>query len=241
MKSKPLTIAAAIIFAVITLVVLSNRDKDKNNNQLDKTEQEQRSASRTNEASESRSATRNNSSPSQPSEPIPKVWADQINNLLGDDAVTVEQAAVGMLKIADNGSSPLPARYGALEHALNLTQDKDFNNILSIIDPEKKELPADLAQAILDDTYNRSNVIQVTTALKILQAGYESIDAEENINEEAIELLEFHTDQKHGDDINAWEKAVADFIKEQNTIQDEAIQDEDAPEQLPDGDVPGEQ
>jgi len=114
--------------------------------------------------------------------------------------------------------SPKDGQIKSIRHALNLTSDNSHVALQALIKSGNDNLPLALAQTILDDSYNRPGEIQVNTALKILQAGYENIDEEENINEEAIELLHFHLEPERdpGKDIQAWEKEIDAYIQKQN-------------------------
>jgi len=217
MKSKPLFIAATILVTAIILTIFVSRDKESGELGQNDTSQAERSTTRDDNKPGPRSARRNAASSDEESLPVPQRWADQINTLLGDDAITVPQAAAGMLKIVGNQSAPLPARQEALDHALNLTSDNSHVALQALIKSGNGKLPRALAQTILDDSYNRPGEIQVNTALKVLQAGYENIDEEENINEEAIELLHFHLEPERdpGKDIQAWEKEIDVYIQKQ--------------------------
>ena len=230
MKSKPLTIAIVILAAAIILIVSSKKTRDAESTSPDPQSQTEQATQEKTQEREARSAARKNSAVAS------QEWEEKIDVLLEDDTIPNEQAAEKLLEITLDASAPLPARLDALEHGLNLIEDEDFNNLIgNAMDQGKNELPADLMQAILDDTYNRSNIIQVTTALKVIQGQHSEI------KEEAIELLEFQTEQEHGEDINAWQKAVADFIKQQNDLANEDIQEEGIQNEVLVGDVDSEQ
>lgn len=223
MQSKPLAIAAVILLAAIMLAIFSGRDEDGGDTGQGDSEATQRSALRNgnDESTAARSARRQDQSAEDMAAPIPKKWADEINRLLGDDNVSVEQAATGLLQIVADKSAPVHARQEALEHALNLTLDRDHQAVQKLLQPANGKLPIELAQTILDDTYNRPAEIQIATAIKVLQGIRQGIlqgDYQE-IKEEAIELLEFHLEADHGENLEAWKKASEDHLKAQNNEQ----------------------
>jgi hypothetical protein len=111
-------------------------------------------------------------------------------------------------------------RSDALEHALNLTNDNSFENVNSILTSQESVIPELLVQTVLNDSYNRRHITQVDTSLRILTGEYS-----EELVEEALELLEFHTDENHGNDIDAWAQAVERYRTENPTPPEEGTED----------------
>jgi hypothetical protein len=109
-------------------------------------------------------------------------------------------------------TAPMNVRTDALEHALNLTDDANFENVNAILSSEQSAIPEPLVQTVLDDSYNRKHITQLDTAFRILSGQYP-----ENLVEEALELLEFHTYENHGNDIDAWAQAVETYRLENPT------------------------
>lgn len=206
MKSKPLTYAIAIIILAIAAIFLitSNReDAGEDSSITNGYERDERDLPR--------SAARDSRSTNRANNPTANLeWEEKIDFVLGSDSISSEKATRSLLSITLDPKAPLSVRNDALEHALNLAEDKDFHTIQAIMGSGDKELPEQLVQTILDDTLNRSDTIQLTTALKIIPGKHTAIV------EEAIELLEFHLEMELGDDIKKWNQAVATFIAEQN-------------------------
>ena len=197
MKPKPLIIALTIIALAVIVVIVSKKSSGDPSPAAAENIQEPRSALK---QSDPNSATRavTHQGPTAPLE----AWDERIDAYLSDDQVSVQRAAQGLLTIANNTTVPFSARLDALEHSLNLVDDNNFDMVLNSITPSDATIPSELMQAILDDTYNRPDHVQLATALTIMRADYPEII------DEAIELLEFHTEQKHGKDIEKWEQAV---------------------------------
>jgi hypothetical protein len=112
-------------------------------------------------------------------------------------------------------------RSDALEHALNLTNDNSFENVNSILTSQESAIPESLVQTLFDDSYNREHLSQVNIAYDILTGDYSN-----DLVEEAIEMLEFHTEEDHGNNIGAWKKAVERYRLEGPTPPEEDVDQE---------------
>jgi len=134
---------------------------------------------------------------------------EKVDLALGDDSISVDRAAQILLQVVTNENASVEERNDALEHALNLIDDKDFEPVLDILDPTKKELPETLVQTILDDTLNRDATVQLEASILALQGSYDATITD------AKELLEFHLDQELGDDVQGWKKAIEAYKQEQ--------------------------
>ena len=143
---------------------------------------------------------------------MPKKYGSLFRQYLGDDSISIEDAASGLLEMADDPTAPMNVRTDALEHALNLTNDANFENVNATLSSQQSAIPELLVQTVLNDSYNRRHITQVDTAFRILTGEYS-----EELVEEALELLEFHTDENHGNDIDAWAQAVETYRFENPT------------------------
>ena len=143
---------------------------------------------------------------------MPKKYGALFRQYLGDDSISIEDAATGLLDMAADPTAPMNVRTDALEHALNLTNDANFENVNAILSSQQSAIPELLVQTVLNDSYNRRHITQVDTAFRILTGEYS-----EELVEEALELLEFHTDENHGNDIDAWAQAVERYRLENPT------------------------
>ena len=223
MKSKPLIIAIIVLVAALLIGFYSIKNTDSENNSTETaTTQQEVARSATIEA-------RDNRSPSQSGDPreadeqaeeeaMPKKYGALFRKYLGDDSISIADAADGLLEMAADPTAPMNVRTDALEHALNLTSDANFENVNAILTSQESAIPELLVQTVLNDSYNRRHITQVDTSFRILIGEYS-----EELVEEAIELLEFHTDENHGNDLDAWAQAVERYRVENPTpVEDNA-------------------
>ena len=223
MKSKPLIIAIIVLITALLIGFYSIKNTDSENNSTgDPTTQQEAARSATIEA-------RDNRSPSQSRDPreageqaeeeaMPKKYGALFRKYLGDDSISIADAADGLLEMAADPTAPMNVRTDALEHALNLTSDANFENVNAILTSQESAIPELLVQTVLNDSYNRRHITQVDTSFRILTGEYS-----EELVEEAIELLEFHTDENHGNDLDAWAQAVERYRVENPTpVEDNA-------------------
>jgi hypothetical protein len=224
MKSKPLAIAI-FVMAVALLVgfYTIRKNNSENNTPTEISNQQEAPRSAQAQPRDPRSAREAND---QEEEEIPKKYEALFRQYLGDDSISVEDAANGLLEMAADPTAPMNVRTEALEHALNLTNDANFENVNAILSSLQSAIPESLVQTVLDDSYNREHITQVDTAFRILNGKYS-----DELVEEALELLEFHTDENHGNDIVAWAQAVERYRLEKPAPPEDDIVGEDAPEQ----------
>lgn len=210
MKSKPLAMAVAILLvAVIVGYYKSNTNTPIETGSLETTNQPPQRQTANYEPGESRTP---------PVTQLPEVNLDDeaqkyvqtVEKLLGDDSVSVDEAAQGLLAVAANPKASLEIRTDALEHALDLSNDEYFAQVNQVLASQEAAIPEALLQVVLDESYNREHDTQVETAFRVISGEYS-----EEIKEEAIELLEFHTEEEHGNDVTAWQKAVESYRQKQ--------------------------
>jgi len=143
-------------------------------------------------------------------------WEEKINHVLAADSISPDQASQILLRIVTDNKAPISVRNDALEHALNLIEDDSYDSILNIMGTAQNELPEPLVQTILDDTLNRTESIQLSTALVAILGSHKTTV------EDAKELLEFHLDQDLGNNVQMWKKAVDTYRAEQAKKEEEA-------------------
>jgi len=203
MKSKPLAIIIAALLAALIIAFYGTKENTVEETPAAETATlEDQSRSARTGPKESRSSRTGRKPEFEPLE-MPRQYSQRFRELLGDDSVTNEEAAVGLVDLAADPEAPIDVRSEALEHALNLTSDKNFDQVSAILSSQEAIIPETLLQTVLNDSYNRKHITQVDTSMRILRGEYS-----EEITEEAIELLEFHTDEQHGSDVEAWQQAV---------------------------------
>jgi hypothetical protein len=202
MKPKPLTIAiAVIILAIATFLAISSNRKDDNGDTTNPDTHQTRNG--TNTPRNARAQHRSGTTTSH------MEWEEKIDFVLSSESISAEKATSTLLGITLDPEAPLPIRNDALEHALNLVDDEDFQTIQNIMGTKDKELPELLVQTILDDTLNRSDTIQLTTALKVIPGKHTAVI------EEAVELLEFHLEIELGTNVKKWSQVVDAYIAKQ--------------------------
>ncbi|MGB2403382.1 MAG: hypothetical protein ACPIA7_08220 [Akkermansiaceae bacterium] len=225
MKLKPVTIAIAVLVAALAIGFLIKQKSREQSSQpaeaLESLEQARSAKSDPRDPREPRTPGGIDASQGE-EQPIPPQYGRLFARYLGDDSITIEQAADGLLAMAADPEAPLHVRSEALEHALNLTADQDFEKVNTILSSQEATIPEPLLQTVLNDSYNRVHITQVETAIRVLTGDYS-----EEIKEEALELLEFHTDEQHGNNIDAWLQAVENY-RQQNAqqLEEEIIEDD---------------
>jgi len=216
MKSKPLAIAIFVLAVALLIGFYSTKKTNSENNtpaEISNQQEAPRSAQA--QPRDPRSASLPGSSREandQEEAEMPKKYEALFRQYLGDDSISIEDAANGLLAMAADPTAPMNVRTEALEHALNLTNDANFENVNAILSSQQSAIPELLVQTVLNDSYNRRHITQVDTAFRILTGEYS-----EELVEEALELLEFHTDENHGNDIDAWAQAVERYRLENPT------------------------
>ena len=216
MKSKPLAIAIFVLAVALLIGFYSSKKTNSADNSTEgnATQQEApRSAQAQPRDPRSASLPGSSREANDQEEPeMPKKYGALFRQYLGDDSISIEDAASGLLDMAADPTAPMNVRTDALEHALNLTNDANFENVNAILSSQQSAIPELLVQTVLNDSYNRRHITQVDTAFRILTGEYS-----EELVEEALELLEFHTDENHGNDIDAWAQAVERYRLENPT------------------------
>jgi hypothetical protein len=232
MKSKPLAIAIFVLAVALLIGFYSTKKTNSENNtpaEISNQQEAPRSAQAQPRDPRSASLPGSSREANDQEEPeMPKKYGALFRQYLGDDSISIEDAASGLLDMAADPTAPMNVRTDALEHALNLTNDANFENVNAILSSQQSAIPELLVQTVLNDSYNRRHITQVDTAFRILTGEYS-----EELVEEALELLEFHTDENHGNDIDAWAQAVERYRLENPTPPEgdtvgEGTEDDDA-------------
>lgn len=215
MKSKPLAIAIFVLAVALLIGFYSTKKTNSENNtpaEISNQQEAPRSAQAQPRGPRSASLPGSPREANDQEEEMPKKYGSLFRQYLGDDSISIEDAASGLLEMAGDPTAPMNVRTDALEHALNLTNDANFENVNATLSSQQSAIPELLVQTVLNDSYNRRHITQVDTAFRILTGEYS-----EELVEEALELLEFHTDENHGNDIDAWAQAVETYRFENPT------------------------
>lgn len=145
-------------------------------------------------------------------------WEEEISEALANDQISNEEAVQRLLSLSYDTKVDDETRQEALEHSLNLTEDKAFAQVMPLF--KNKNTPVDMLDGILSDLYNRGDRVKLEAVLEVAR-----ID-DHPMKEDALELLEFYVDENYGTDWNQWGAAVQSYLKEN-------VDDIEAPEPAP--------
>ena len=117
--------------------------------------------------------------------PVLQPGAHRITAWLSDPAISPDDAARGLWKIASDRNEKQSVRNEALTHALNLTGDAAFLAEVVATLSEEGVWSGSLGLALLADIYDRPRDVQIPAAIAMLPV------AATELHEELRELLEF--------------------------------------------------
>ena len=117
--------------------------------------------------------------------PVLEPGAHRITAWLSDPAISPDDAARGLWKIASDRNEKQSVRNEALTHALNLTGDAAFLAEVVATLSEEGVWSGSLGLALLADIYDRPRDVQIPAAIAMLPV------AATELHEELRELLEF--------------------------------------------------
>lgn len=222
MKLKPITVAiATLIIALVIGFMIIKRNSANNSKLIETPELATQSRDLKTNTSEPRASNRPIRG-AQPEDKIPAKYSQLFDHYLGGDRVSNEEAADGLLAIAVDSEPPLQVRIDAMEHALNLIDDRDFIKVADLM----SSLPESLVQTIFDDSYNRDHLSQVETAYRIISENFSR-----TLTDEAKEHLEFHLEPEPEEDTETWDiakwtKAVENYRQQSaQPVEEEIIEE----------------
>ena len=117
--------------------------------------------------------------------PVLEPGAHRITAWLSDPAISPDDAARGLWRIASDRNEKQSVRNEALTHALNLTVDAAFLGEVVPTLSEEGVWSGSLGLALLADIYDRPRDVQIPAAIAMLPV------AATELHEELRELLEF--------------------------------------------------
>jgi len=131
-------------------------------------------------------------------------WESAVDEVLGLDA---EPSEVGKKLLKMLPQLPTDGRMEALQHAVNLLADADYEPIGKMFtDPKVTE---DEVELLLRDVLNRSNAIKLPLLLQVARtAGHPKAG-------EAREILEVFLGEDYGEEWETWQGKLDEFLKEE--------------------------
>jgi hypothetical protein len=136
-------------------------------------------------------------------------WQDKVDEVLRLDA---QPSEVGKKFLEMLPQLPAEGRVEALQHAVNLLADADYEPIGKMFtDPKVTE---DEIEILIRDVLNRSNAIKLPLLLQVartpghIKAG------------ESREILEVFLGEDYGQDWDKWQSKLDEFLKENSEVTD---------------------
>ncbi len=138
-----------------------------------------------------------------PEVPVPKTWEDHLDDiLLSDDNENTKADQILALM-----QTTLPENQEELaQHLVNMVQDDHYEGTSNLL--MNLNTQTNVAEVLLNDLLNRNNTLKLNTLLQIVKV------PEHPLHENAREMLELFVQEDHGKNYDEWEKAVADWLKE---------------------------
>jgi len=136
-----------------------------------------------------------------------------MDRLLSDDQVSQRDATIGLVEIASNRKVGSEQRVDALQHALNLTPDRDHKELIRAW-LENGSFESELLQrALLDDAFNRDEIVKLPTAYALLNSEHESIakDAQDLLGF----VLEVTPEEREKGNV-PWKKRIDAYMEARN-------------------------
>jgi hypothetical protein len=139
-----------------------------------------------------------------PQEPEPpKTWEDHLDEiLLADDNENSKTDRILSLM----QTAPPEAQEELSQHLVNMAQDDHYDGVSNLLMNISTSTNVD--DVLMNDLLNRNNTLKLNTLLSILEM------PSHPMHDNAKEMLELFVQDDHGEDLKAWEKAVADWLKE---------------------------
>lgn len=126
---------------------------------------------------------------------------EQINAWLADDSLPPEQAARKLWAVFTDTKQAKDVRHEALEHALNLTTDKQLVAEFIPIYGQPGLWSGDIGETALDELYNRGKGAKLSASAALL------VHATGEFRDHIRELLRFEVDDPEADDPTLIRKA----------------------------------
>lgn len=134
---------------------------------------------------------------------VPKTWEDRLDDILlsdDDDNAKADQI-LGLLPVA-----PAENQEEMAQHLVNMVQDDHYEGTSNLL--MNINTPTNVADVLLNDLLNRNNTLKMNTLLQIVK------NPDHPMRDNAREMLELFVQEDHGTNYGEWEKAVGNWLKE---------------------------
>lgn len=147
----------------------------------------------------------------KPEPPPQKTWEDHLDDILlsDDDNNTKADQILALIQTTTPENQEQLA-----QHLVNMVQDDHYlgtSNLLMNINTS-----TNVSDILMNDLLNRNNTLKLNTLLAILKT------PNHPMHDNAKEMLELFVQEDHGSNYDEWDKAVADWLKENEAPQDQA-------------------
>lgn len=149
--------------------------------------------------------------------PAPKTWEDHLDDILlsdDDNNIKADQVLSLLQTTAPENQEELA------QHLVNLAQDDHYegtSNLLMNINTQ-----TNVSEVLMNDLLNRNNTLKLNTLLQIVKT------PDHPMRDNAREMLELFVQEDHGTNYAEWDKAVADWLKENEPPPQDQAQATDA-------------
>jgi hypothetical protein len=214
MNRKYLSLCIILLVAISTTIMIKSKKVTENNTTVIPSNETNLTVKKIPSVATEEKTAKTTISPSLKTELIDSTSIDnEISKLLEDAKISEPEAAKKLIDIVKNDRVTIEQREEALQHALNLLPDSDFQSL--IVENTKKNFfeNPDLQRVLLDDAYNREDKEKISILLALQENG------DNEIVVEARELLAFLLGVnavETGEDIRKWTLMADEYLKKQS-------------------------
>jgi hypothetical protein len=143
--------------------------------------------------------------------PEQRTWEDKLDEiLLGDGNEDVKSDKI----IALMPYAPAEAQEELSQHLVNMTQDGHYEGTSNLL--MNLNTSTNVQEILINDLLNRNNALKLNTLLRVLET------PSHPMQQNAHDMLELFVQEDFGTNMAAWEKGVADWLKENDPPVDPA-------------------
>ena len=135
--------------------------------------------------------------------PEQPTWEDRLDQILLADGNEDEKSdkIIALMPYA-----PPDAQEELSQHLVNMTQDTHYDGASNLL--MNLNTSTNVQEVLLNDLLNRNNTLKLNTLLRVLET------PSHPLQQNAKDMLELFVQEDHGTNMAAWEKAVGDWLKE---------------------------
>jgi hypothetical protein len=162
---------------------------------------------------------RDDAAAEEDAKPPQRTWEDHLDEiLLGDDNENAKADKI----LALMPYAPVTAQEELSQHYVNMVQDDHYEGASNLL--LNVNTSTNVQEVLINDLLNRNNTLKLTTLLKVLET------PSHPMNQNAHDMLELFVQEDYGTNYQSWEKAVTDWLKENETPADAQAQVAPAPD-----------